>query len=517
MATAGDGQPYVGQIAGDDVYVRSGPSEQFYATQKLNAGDRVTVVGVRGAGGDWLKIVPPDGSFCYVAKVWIDPVPGDATAGRAKKSDLNVRAGSVLNSSMKAVLTTLNAGDPVTILGSLDDKYFKIASPPAAYLYVQKSFVTPVPAATPPQVPLAARAAEREPVVSDPITPPSVPAAPAAGGAVEQPVAVVAPAVAAPAVAAPPVTPAPTPVVAYNGPLMPATAAPQPAPVARATPVPVARPTPAPQPALIAAVPPPVAEPAMTEPPMSDPAVPTAPPTTRPADVAELVPSTRPTVVALAKAPSTRPAVVLTPRQRFDLAEVEFARCSKLPLDRQPLEGLRWRYRTLAATTTLPSSIRQTSLARVDTLNLRIDARQQLAEATRTAKLADDRQKSLVQEQQELSDRIRTGQVTTYAALGKLRFSSLQQSGATLYRLCDPTTNRTMVYLRSNDAKYAGLVDQFIGVHGQVTADPTLSLRYVTPTDAEVVDVAKVNNGVTAPISPPSLMPKPAEASAGGN
>jgi uncharacterized protein YgiM (DUF1202 family) len=45
-------QPYYGILNQDNVYVRSGPSDVFYATTKLNKGAKVTVVSVRDP---WLK------------------------------------------------------------------------------------------------------------------------------------------------------------------------------------------------------------------------------------------------------------------------------------------------------------------------------------------------------------------------------------------------------------------------------------------------------------------------------
>ena len=201
-ATVVDAQPYVGQVSGDDVLVRSGPSEAFYATQKLNKGDRLTVVGVRGADGDWLKIVPPPGSFCYVAQAYVDRSAGTDSAGRVKKPDLNVRAGSLLlPSARKTRLMTLNPGDAVQILGTADD-YFKIAPPPGAYLYVQKSLVTAVPSAAAPAIPLVAQANDREPMASDPV----VPARPTPAIAPAVPPAAVAPAVVAAVPPTPPVS-----------------------------------------------------------------------------------------------------------------------------------------------------------------------------------------------------------------------------------------------------------------------------------------------------------------------
>ena len=93
-------QPFYGLINQDNVYLRSGPSDVFYATAKLNKGAKITVVATRDP---WLKIVPPEGSYCYVARAYVEK-RGDGTVGRVTKNDLNVRAGSSLNGLKTTVL-----------------------------------------------------------------------------------------------------------------------------------------------------------------------------------------------------------------------------------------------------------------------------------------------------------------------------------------------------------------------------------------------------------------------------
>ena len=125
----------VGSINSNAVYIRSGASENDYPTMKLDRGQQITVVGIRG---DWLKIAPPDGSYCYVAKAYVDR-RGDGTVGRVT-NPLNVRVGSTLNAMKTKVASKLDNGDDVKILGE-QDEYFKIAPPKDVYLYVNKQFV----------------------------------------------------------------------------------------------------------------------------------------------------------------------------------------------------------------------------------------------------------------------------------------------------------------------------------------------------------------------------------------
>src|SRR5204862_1989875 len=84
-----------GIITSNAVYIRCGPGDNYYPTMKLDKGAKVKVV---GAKFDWLKVVPPEGSFCYVARLYVDR-HGDGTVGLVNKDAINVRAGSSLSAS----------------------------------------------------------------------------------------------------------------------------------------------------------------------------------------------------------------------------------------------------------------------------------------------------------------------------------------------------------------------------------------------------------------------------------
>ena len=92
---------FIGETTGS-VFVRSGPSENYYPTAKLEKGTRVKVVGMKF---QWLKIEPPAGSFSYIGKAFVDR-HGDGTVGKVN-SPANVRTGSELN-EMKTTIQTQN-------------------------------------------------------------------------------------------------------------------------------------------------------------------------------------------------------------------------------------------------------------------------------------------------------------------------------------------------------------------------------------------------------------------------
>jgi hypothetical protein len=222
-----------------------------------------------------------------------------------------------------------------------------------------------------------------------------------------------------------------------------------------------------------------------------------------------MIPATQPTV-AIAP-PATQP--VEAADVRFGDVEATFAQAANLPLDKQPLDQMLSEYTQLSTDSTLPSSMRRITQRRIATIELRSAAAKQYVEAQKLDAEAKARTLALQAEQQELVQKAKENQVAIYTVLGTLRISSLQQSGATLYRLTDPGTGRTLVYLKSSDPKYTGLLNQFVGVNGDITEDPSLTMKVITPTSVDTVDQARVNTNVTATVMPPSLLPKQTTAS----
>ncbi len=131
---------YVAEVTGDDVYVRSGPSANYYPVTKLNAGQRVRVVGQEG---DWLAIDPPEGCFSLISKVYVD-VDADEH-GVVNGDNVRVRVGSLLTSDMYAVQLKLSRGAEVSIVGDGGNEYYRIAPPPGAKLWASNTYVQRVP------------------------------------------------------------------------------------------------------------------------------------------------------------------------------------------------------------------------------------------------------------------------------------------------------------------------------------------------------------------------------------
>jgi len=158
-----------GEVIGNDVYVRSGPSLNHYPVYKLNAGDRLTIV---GDTGDWYEIVPPEGVFSFISGDYVDTAGG--TTGVVNGNNVRVRAGSTLPDFSKLKYTIqmqLPKGAEVTILGREPDGFLRIKPPTGTTVWVNRGYVEPVPDAL-----AAAEQTDRETVSSSAVTPEAGPA-----------------------------------------------------------------------------------------------------------------------------------------------------------------------------------------------------------------------------------------------------------------------------------------------------------------------------------------------------
>ena len=155
-ASAPAGAGYPGTVNGTNVYVRSGNSTRYYPCTKLSRPAEVTIVENLG---EWLKILPPPGTFSVISRQYVRP-EADGKAGTVTNENVWVRAGGDLCSwpaikDFWAIQVQLNAGDRVEILGQSGD-YYRIAPPKGAYFYMSglyvKSAGMPIPIAgrTPP-------------------------------------------------------------------------------------------------------------------------------------------------------------------------------------------------------------------------------------------------------------------------------------------------------------------------------------------------------------------------------
>ena len=129
-----------GEVTGDNVYVRSGPSLNHYTVSKLRKGERIQVV---GEAGEWLEILPPAGAFSLISGDYLDTA--DNKSGVVNAENVRVRAGSQLNDNKYTVQTVLTKGASVEILERAADGFVRIKPPMGATLWVSKAFVNTAP------------------------------------------------------------------------------------------------------------------------------------------------------------------------------------------------------------------------------------------------------------------------------------------------------------------------------------------------------------------------------------
>ena len=109
--------PYKAYITADDVYVRSGPGQSYYPTDKLEAGQVVEVY--RHDPGGWYAIRPPKGSFTWVSGRYLQwegrepEVPGIATVNG---DGVAARVGSRFSDIRDVISVHLHDLEPFEVL-----------------------------------------------------------------------------------------------------------------------------------------------------------------------------------------------------------------------------------------------------------------------------------------------------------------------------------------------------------------------------------------------------------------
>lgn len=134
--------PYIAQVVGNNVYVRSGNSQADYPCTKLDAPARVTVVDeVYG----WAKILPPEGTYSWIFKAYVKINPANPTVGILTGENVRVWAGAdhLDSSSSIGLQTQLNTGEIVELYADQPDTgdYYRIKPPTGAHLWINADFL----------------------------------------------------------------------------------------------------------------------------------------------------------------------------------------------------------------------------------------------------------------------------------------------------------------------------------------------------------------------------------------
>ncbi|MBN2473188.1 MAG: SH3 domain-containing protein [Pirellulales bacterium] len=138
--------PYKAYISRDDVYVRSGPGQTYYPTDKLKAGQEVEIY--RHDPGGWYAIKPPEASFTWVSARFLKP--GVDNLAVVTEDRVAARVGSRFSDIRDVIQVRLHKAEVVDILemaetGSASDpvKWCKIAPPSGEFRWVFGKYVDP--------------------------------------------------------------------------------------------------------------------------------------------------------------------------------------------------------------------------------------------------------------------------------------------------------------------------------------------------------------------------------------
>ena len=431
-------QQFIGKAARDGVVVRAGASESELAISTLRTGEEVVVIHARKP---FLRILPPDGTFCLVAKARVNVrgTSGGEQTGRITES-VTVRVGSNLTADISDTGVRLGTGDEVRVIGE-DGIFYKIAPPKMVFFYVSMSDL----------------AKDRQVHVK------------------ESPIGwSVAPATSPTQETAPQNPPALTDNTAdtTTGDIDPAEANAD--DIESAT---------------------------------------DANLDTDPDILVNPLPTTRPTQSPLTSV--------------FTTLDAYYEEQTQQPLEQQPLADLETQYTELLARIDEAGDSSSLGLkpvveARLKTIAIRRSALDDLQAIRSMRAEVADRQASLEAERDELSERVEKGTITMYDAVGQMLPSTLQVRGGTLFRLCDPVTRRTLIYVRATDEATAraltGQLDRFVGVRGSIVQDRGLDLRYIEVAESAIVAQADVFGSVAAKLIPPSMVnPALAQSESGGD
>ncbi len=215
--------------------------------------------------------------------------------------------------------------------------------------------------------------------------------------------------------------------------------------------------------------------------------------------------------------PPAAPAATAALLAEFEALNERYLVEAEKPLVEQPLDTLEADYTALVASATEMGEAGDASAkalipiieTRLKTIAIRRTALDDLRAVEAMRDRLADRQLELQAEKEELAERAERANVQVYEAVGLLVPSTLQVRGGTLFRLCDPETRRTVIYLKADgDAArtLAGNLQRFIGVRGEVVNDRVTEMKYVNVSESAVVAPEDVFGSVAARIIPPSLL-----------
>ncbi|MCC6579049.1 MAG: SH3 domain-containing protein [Phycisphaeraceae bacterium] len=470
---------------------KQGPGLSYRKQLELFKGDTVQIVGEEGG---FYKVVPPHGAYVYVMVSAVKPAPATPAPAPAATPTPEPAAAAAGVAHVRIDADADASPADVKPLPGIKpaETPAPAPAPEPAPVAVAVAAPKPEPAPAPVAKPEPAPAPAVAPVPTPAPTPVPTPVpTPAPTPAPVQPATTV-------VVETPATTPPPTTLTTggiYVKPLepgagksasdslqsLPPIASPQNVTVSVP---PVPAPGPAPAPAVVetpAAVPAPVAPAVTVETP--------APAVTVDATVIDTTPPTAPVSPAPAAEPvKPEEQPVQLPIFRADsdtlqAAEQRLVDAYKLPLTKRPLSELLQVYDAIAKTPGLSYNDQRVVVARMTQLKRDSSLAYALRNIQGVTQAIENAPPIVVP-----APPARTNKGYDYT--GKLLASNVYDGAdlPRLYRLVNPTDQRTLVYVRPTTALDPNNLGRVIGIIGQTQYDNSLRLRVVEPTRADVLE-----------------------------
>jgi SH3-like domain-containing protein len=145
LSAYGQTFPYKTYVIADDVYLRSGPGQNYYPTNKLKRGQEIEVY--RHDPGGWCAIRPVEGSFTWVSGRYLKLTEKNLAV--ITEDGVAARVGSRFSDVRDVVQVRLQKGETVEILeppargaGFNDNAWFKIAPPSGEFRWVSAKYLS---------------------------------------------------------------------------------------------------------------------------------------------------------------------------------------------------------------------------------------------------------------------------------------------------------------------------------------------------------------------------------------
>jgi SH3-like domain-containing protein len=142
-ATAEPTFPYKATVVSDDVYVRSGPGQDYYPTDKLKRGQQVEVY--RHEPGGWCRIRPVEGSFTWVSGRFLKPTRHNLAV--VTDEGVAARVGSRFSDARDMIQVKLHKDEVVEIIEAPREgargagQWYKIAPPAGEFRWVSSKYL----------------------------------------------------------------------------------------------------------------------------------------------------------------------------------------------------------------------------------------------------------------------------------------------------------------------------------------------------------------------------------------